>query len=169
MSILTVTNLAIRRLFIAIYLISLGALGLGFFTQYVLGFAPCELCLYQRVPYVILSIISMAALILKRSEKTWIIMIILSVLSSIGLSGYHTLIERGALEGSSHCNPDINMPDNLSTEQIKQQLYQRDVATCTKAPFKVMMLSMTEWNLVFNLILLISLLYYLRKRVYATS
>ncbi len=153
----------------AICAVSLGSLALAFFTQYVLGFAPCELCLYQRAPYVILALVSIAALILKRSEKMWVAMIMISILSSIGLSGYHTLIERGVLNASAHCNPDMNMPDELSAEQIRQQLYQRDVATCTKAPFKVMMLSMTEWNLVFNLILLIYLPYYLKKRVYATS
>lgn len=162
-------NFYFKKFFIAICAISLGSLGLAFFTQYVLGFAPCELCLYQRAPYVVLALISIAALILKKAEKLWIVIIMLAILSSIGLSGYHTLIERGVFKASTHCNPDINMPDNLSAEQIREQLYQRDVATCTKAPFKVMMLSMTEWNLVFNLILLTYLTYYLKKRAYAAS
>lgn len=162
-------NICIKQFFIIICTISLGSLGLAYFTQYVLGFPPCELCLYQRIPYVILMAISIIALILKRAEKLWIIMIMISILSSIALSGYHTLVERKVFDASTRCNPNIKMPDNLSAEEIRQQLYQRDVATCTNAPFKVMMLSMTEWNLLFNLILIIYFPYYLKKRIYAAS
>lgn len=167
MSISTIINIQLRTLFVLIFIIATGSLALAFFTEFVLGFPPCKLCLYQRWPYLALMIASFAALTLKKYDKLFLLLIIVSILSSIGIAAYHTAIERGWLDGTTKCNPDINMPDNLSAAEIRNQLYIREVASCTKPPFKVMMLSMTEWNLLFNVALLAYLSFYIRKRIYA--
>ncbi len=167
MSISTIINTPINKLFMAIFVMAIGSLSLAFFTEFVLGFPPCDLCLYQRWPYFALMLISLIAMQLKKYEKLFLCLVFVSILSSIGISGYHTAIERGLFEGSSQCNPDVNMPDNLSPAQIREQLYTRAVATCTKPPFKVMMLSMTEWNLLFNIALLTFMSFYVKKRIYA--
>ena len=166
MSISTIIT-PIQKLFAAISVMAIGSLSLAFFTEFVLGFPPCELCLYQRWPYFALLLICLVAMQLKKYEKLFLCLVFVSILSSIGISGYHTAIERGLFEGSSQCNPDVNMPDNLSPAQIREQLYTREVATCTKPPFKVMMLSMTEWNLLFNIALLTFMSFYAKKRIYA--
>ena len=44
-------NLSKRKLFLTIFLISFIALISAYFIEYVLGYQPCNLCLYERVPY----------------------------------------------------------------------------------------------------------------------
>lgn len=167
MSISTIINISTQKLFTAIFAIACCSLSLAFFTEFVLGFPPCELCLYQRWPYATLMLICLVAIQIKKYERFFLCLVFLSIFTSIGISGYHTAIERGVFDGTTQCNPDINMPDNLTPAQIREQLYTREVATCTKPPFKVMMLSMTEWNFLFNIALLTFLSFYATKRIYA--
>lgn len=162
MSILSYLNLSYNRIFLITALISVFSLGLALFVEHVLEIPPCVLCIYQRIPYVILIIIGLIALYSKKCPKLYFVLIILTISSSIAISGYHSSVERGISAGTTLCNPDVVMPDDMSNDQIKEMLYNREVATCTKAPFRIMMLSMTEWNCLFNIFLL-GLLLYLRK------
>lgn len=133
---------------------SISALALAFFTEYALGFPPCKLCLYQRMPFVILTLLSLCGIFVLKWQKLWTILITFTIVIAIGVAGYHSGVERGFFEASDRCNPDVSMPDNLSASEIRDMLYAKSVATCTKPPFKILMLSMTEWNLLFNIGLL---------------
>ena len=46
-------NLKINTYLIAIFLISLISIISAFFIEYVLGHKPCNLCLIERIPYVL--------------------------------------------------------------------------------------------------------------------
>ncbi|MES2215055.1 MAG: disulfide bond formation protein B [Pseudomonadota bacterium] len=147
-----------KLVFPFILVASIGALALAFFTEYVLGFPPCKLCLYQRLPFVGLIKLSLCGIFAPKLRGTWTLFTVMTILIAIAISGYHTGVERGVFEASDRCNPDIQMPDSLSASDIRDMLYAKSVATCTKPPFKVLMLSMTEWNLLFNIGLLVIVL-----------
>lgn len=131
--------------------ISVLALGAAFFTEYVLGYPPCKLCVYQRWPFVILIKISLSGLIATKFHRFWLACAAFTIVVAIGIAGYHAGIEHHLFDASTTCNPEMQMPDNMSIDEIKNMLYSKPIATCTKAPFKVLMLSMTEWNLLLNL------------------
>lgn len=42
---------------------SVGALGVAYFAEYVQGIEPCQLCLWQRVPYAVAGLLAVAALL----------------------------------------------------------------------------------------------------------
>ena len=159
MSILTTSTLAHKlknNKFIVgfILFVSITALAVALFTQYVLGFPPCKLCMYQRVPFVALIIFSALGLLVQKCTSKTLLAVLITLVVAIGISGYHTGIERGIFVASERCNPEVDMPLNASVNDIKKMLYAKDVATCTKPPFTVLMLSMTEWNLLLNIFLL---------------
>jgi disulfide bond formation protein DsbB len=147
-----------KFVFRLILILSASALVIAFFTEYVLGFPPCRLCLYQRIPFLALIGLSFLGIFVQRLHKICAILTALTIVVAITLAGYHSGVERGIFEASIRCNPDVEMSDHLSISDIRDMLYSKSVATCTKPPFKVLMLSMTEWNLLFNIGLLVIVL-----------
>jgi disulfide bond formation protein DsbB len=133
-------------------LITLSSLSIlyAFFVEYILGFEPCILCSYQRVPYYLLILIGISGVIYKKYKYS-LYMAFTVFLGAALLAGYHTGIERGFFSPSDTCNPGFNIPEGSSADQIRELLYGAPIATCTKAAFKIFALSMTEWNLILNL------------------
>lgn len=132
---------------------SILALAVALFTEYVLGFPPCKLCIYERIPFVILIKISISGMFATKYKRFWLICIAMTLLVSIGIASYHTGVEHHIFEAGTRCNPEVQMSDKMSVDEIKNMLYAKPIATCTKPPFKVLMLSMAEWNLIFNIVL----------------
>lgn len=162
MSILSFIKPVPGRIFLLLFLVAASSIGLAFFVEHVIKVPPCNLCLWQRVPYYAIGAICIFAIISKRWQSFWKALIVVSIISSIGLSAYHSGVEEGFFRESELCNPDVQIPDDMSGQQVKEMLYKRDVATCTKAPFKIMFLSMTEWNFLFSIALLIVTLIYFK-------
>ena len=78
-----------------ILLFSVFALFTAYFIQYVLAHQPCNLCLLERVPYIISIIIISICLILKKFEKISLIFLSIVFFSATLLSSYHFGIEQG--------------------------------------------------------------------------
>ena len=77
------------------------------------------------------------------------------MIGAIVLATYHTGIERGVFELSSLCKPLISITNNISVSDFTKLLYNQKIAMCNKPALVVFNLSMTEWNLLLNIILLI--------------
>ncbi len=145
-------------LHIGLIAISITALATAYFAEYILHYAPCPLCVYERFPYLTLIKICLTALIIRKLSKYTLVFIFLTLLSSCILSTYHSMVERGIVQPSSLCSSMIRFPKGLSIEHIKQMLYSQPITSCTKPAIKILGISMTEYNLLLNLGLLIGLL-----------
>jgi disulfide bond formation protein DsbB len=139
------------------------AISFAFFVEYILGFEPCILCLYQRVPYYLLMLIGIGGLILPNAKYLIYLAMLVFGLSAI-LAGYHTGIERELFSPSNTCNPGFTIPADASAVEMREMLYNVPVATCTRAAFKVLGISMTEWNLILNLSLLMYSIWFIKRR-----
>ena len=51
----------IKKFFIVIFTLSFISLATALYIEYILGFKPCLLCLYQRLPYIAALLISLIA------------------------------------------------------------------------------------------------------------
>ena len=51
----------IKKFYIIIFTLSFFSLATALYIEYILGFKPCILCLYQRIPYTIAILISLTA------------------------------------------------------------------------------------------------------------
>ena len=141
-----------RITFNLILIFSVFALGAAYFVQYILGHKPCNLCLIERLPYIfaIIIIISLG-LILKKFEKTIIILLILIFITATIISFYHFGIEQGFFKESLVCNLDSSIT-NLSKEDLIKELQQQTVS-CKDVSFRIFGLSLATINTIISLIL----------------
>jgi len=137
-----------------IFLISIFALSSAFFIEYILGHQPCNLCILERIPYLLALIIIVLNYKFVHLEKLFILLLILIFLSGTILSLYHLGIEKGFIEESLVC--DLKNGSNLlSKEEILKQLQEKNVS-CKDVTFKFMGLSLTSYNILISLLISIS-------------
>ena len=144
----------LRLFWVAMLLICFGSLGLAYFTEFVLGYEPCILCLYQRVPYFVIFAIGCFGVRPHSNAQLLLNLTLLCILFSLGVSGYHAGIERELWAPSEFCVSNIDYA-SLSLDELSESIYDMPIATCSKPPFTVLYLSMTEWNFLFNIDLLV--------------
>lgn len=151
-----------RLYFIGLIALSSFCLSYAFFVEYVLGFDPCVLCLYQRIPYYLLIITGISGIVFK-NHKYHLYMALMIFWGATILSGYHTAIENGLLDPTETCNPGFNIPEGASADEVRAMLYDAPIASCTKAAFKIFGISMTEWNLMLNFCLFVATILVIRQ------
>ena len=146
-----------KNLFTLITVLSVLALAIAYFTEYVLDFAPCPLCLYQRIPYFVIIIFSTLALIYKKFYKLGLTVIILSLISSIVISAYHSGVERKIFLPLDTCKNSVALKTAKNFEEYERLIENAKTASCTEPAFTIFGLSMAEYNLIANIILLLLL------------
>ena len=134
-----------------IFLISILALASAFFIEYVLGHQPCNLCVLERIPYLLALIIIVLNNKFIQLEKYFILLLILIFLAATILSLYHLGIEQGFVEESLVCDLKKGS-DLLSKEEILKQLQQKNIS-CKDVTFKLMGLSLTSYNILISLLI----------------
>ena len=137
-----------------IFIISIVALASAFFIEYILGHQPCNLCILERIPYLLAIIIIMLNYKFIHIEKHLILLLILIFLAATILSLYHLGIEQGFIEESLVCDLK-NGSDLLSKEDILKQLQEKNV-NCKDVTFKILGLSLTSYNILISLLITIS-------------
>jgi disulfide bond formation protein DsbB len=134
-----------------ILLFSIIALFSAYFIQYILGHQPCNLCLIERIPFVIVIIVILLSLILKKFEKISLIIISLIFFVATLISFYHFGIEQGFITESLVC--DLGVGNNaLTKEAILNQLKQKTIS-CKDVTFKILGFSLATINVFVSLIL----------------
>ena len=137
-----------------IFLISIIALSSAFFIEYVLGHQPCNLCILERIPYLMAIIIILLNYNFIHLEKYFILLLILVFLAATILSLYHLGIEQGFIKESLVC--DLKKGSDLvSKEDILKQLQEKNI-NCKDVTFKIMGLSLTSYNILISLLITIS-------------
>ena len=67
-----------RQLLIKIiFLVSILALVSAFFIEYILGHQPCNLCIFERIPYLLAIIIILFNFKLNQFEKFFILLLVI--------------------------------------------------------------------------------------------
>jgi len=68
-------NLSKKNLFTGIFLISFIALISAYFIEYILGHQPCNLCVYERIPYFLAILIILLNFNYNYLEKYFILLL----------------------------------------------------------------------------------------------
>ena len=138
-----------------IFFISLISVLSAFFIEFVLGHQPCNLCLMQRIPYILSIILISLNFFSKKNEKFIIILLTLVFSFSLIISFYHFGIERGFFEESSVCGLK-NTSDIISKEEILKQLQVKNIS-CKDVTFKIFGFSLTTINIIISILIIILL------------
>ncbi|MDB4065831.1 disulfide bond formation protein B [Candidatus Pelagibacter sp.] len=137
-----------------IFLISVIALVSAFFIEYVLGHQPCNLCILERIPYLLAIIIILLNFKFSQYEKFFILLLSIIFLAGAIISLYHFGIEQGFIQESLVC--DLKSGSNLlSKEEILKQLQEKNVS-CKDVTFKIFGLSLTSYNILISLLITVS-------------
>jgi disulfide bond formation protein DsbB len=139
-----------------ILLVSFVALISAFFIEYVLGHQPCNLCILERIPYVIAIAIILLNYKFFQFEKIYLLLLIIVFLTATILSVYHFGIEQGLIEESLVCDLK-NGSGVTSKEEILKQLQEQKVS-CKDVTFKIFGLSLTTYNIVISILITINTL-----------
>ena len=138
-------------LFNLILYFSIFALFAAFFIEYVLQHQPCNLCLIERIPYLLAIIIIILSFKFKKFEKIYLALLSLIFISATLISSYHIGIEQGFINESIVC--DLNSQNKgLTTEDILKELKKQTVS-CKLVTFKIFGLSLATINSIISLIL----------------
>ena len=149
-----------NKLKIDIYLnivlvVSLISIISAYFIEYVLGHQPCNLCLIERIPY-ILSIILIILNYLTKNQLFIILLLILVFSFSLILSMYHFGIEQGFFDESAVCGLN-NTSEIISKEELLKQLQVKSIS-CKDVTFRIFGFSLTTFNIILSLIIIVSLI-----------
>ena len=144
-------NLNKKKILIITFLISLFALIFAYFIEYILGHQPCNLCLIERIPYMVALIIIISNYKFNHLERYLIFLLVFIFLASTLISLYHLGIEQGFIKESLVCDLK-NSSKILSKEEILLQLQQK-IVSCKDVTFKILGFSLTTLNLIISLLI----------------
>ena len=134
-----------------IFLISIVALASAFFIEYKLGHQPCNLCILERIPYMLAILLILLNYKFNHLEKYFLILLTIVFFIATILSLYHLGIEQGFIEESLVC--DLKNGSNLlSKEDILRQLQEKKVS-CKDVTFKILGLSLTSYNIIISILI----------------
>ncbi len=124
------------------------ALLLGAFAFQALGYAPCQLCLWQRWPHAAAVVIGVLLLISRQGWLAWLGALAALTTAAIGL--FHVGVEQQWWEGLASCTANalagVSAGDLLSTETTVGA-----PVRCDQVAWSLLGISMAGFNVLFSL------------------
>jgi disulfide bond formation protein DsbB len=143
------------RAAVAIFIIAAATIS-GAFVVQALGYAPCELCLKERIPYyagIVLALL--ASLIALRGPRGLLPAafagLVIIFAASAALGAYHAGVEWGFWPGPSSCTGTVSRA--ASMQDFLHQLNTIKVVRCDAAAIRILGLSLAGWNAVISVVL----------------
>ena len=144
----------IKKFYITIFVISLFSLLIALYIEFFLGYRPCKLCIYQRIPYLISIFLTFLGINYSKN-LIWLYALLLTFFSSFLLSGYHLGIEQEIFKEFSGCTGNsLNIIDK--NELLK--LLNSEVNSCKNVDFLFFGLSLATINFLLSFIIFILIL-----------
>ncbi|HZS82382.1 MAG TPA: disulfide bond formation protein B [Stellaceae bacterium] len=143
-----------RFVTVLLLLASGAVVGAALLFQYAGGFAPCELCLYERWPYYAVVVVSMIGLSSGNASamRALVALCGLIFLAGAGLSFYHVGVEQHWFAGPSACTGSAGGADTI--EALKAQLMKLQPVKCDEPAWTLFGISLAGFNLLASLLLL---------------
>ena len=139
-----------KKVAAALVFISLGTLTFVLFTQYGLGLLPCVLCVYQRIPYVVIIALGLLAYGMPKHAPCFILLSALTFLTGAGIAGFHIGVEQHWWEGTAHCSGKLPGPD-ATIEELRAVIMNAPITRCDQVTAQFMGVSMATYNFAFSL------------------
>ncbi|HYD05975.1 MAG TPA: disulfide bond formation protein B [Reyranella sp.] len=157
------------RLGVIAAVFSILLLGAAYYFEYVVGLAPCEMCLWQRYPHmlaILFGLITVPLLVEPRVALVFGLMAVLALFVTSGIGFYHAGVEQQWWQGPQACSGRV--PAGLSAEELKKWLMSARMVRCDEIPWKMWNISMAGWNAILSgtlaIVLSISVLNHIRAK-----
>ena len=106
---------------------------------------PCKLCIYQRIPYLIIIFLGFVSLIFKK-EMIFLYLSLLIFFVNFFISFFHSLVERKIISYNIGCSSTNETFDNI--ESLRMSLENTPIAKCDEITFSIYGLSLANINLI---------------------
>jgi|SRR3954454_9175564 disulfide bond formation protein DsbB len=157
------------RLGLAAAIGSLLLLGGAYYFQYVVGLAPCDMCLWQRYPHMLAILFGLLTLPLMVEPKVALVFAlgaILALFATAGIGVFHAGVEQHWWQGPQACSGRV--PAGLSAEELKKFLMGARMVRCDEIPWQMWNISMAGWNAILSgtlaIVLSLSVLNHIRAK-----
>ena len=151
--------LDIKNFYIFIFIFSLLSLLVVLYIEFFLGYQPCKLCIYQRIPYLIAIFFTFLGISYYKN-LTWLYLLLVIFISSFLLSGYHFGIEQGIFEEFAGCV--VNSMDITTKDELLKSL-NSDLKSCKNVDFTIFGLSLAAINFLLSFLICILILKVLKN------
>lgn len=124
-------------------------LGFALIAQFGFNLHPCVLCLWQRVPYTLIMLIALAAIVWMRDRKwaPWILGLFAGIyVVEAGIAFFHVGVEYEWWQGTSGCGFQSNKGSDIAA--LYRQIASAPITSCKDVAWKLFGLSMAGWNVV---------------------
>ena len=145
------TVFEIKKFYITIFVVSLLSLLIALYIEFFLGYEPCKLCIYQRIPYLIAIFLTFLGISYSKNF-VWLYALLLIFFSSFLLSGYHLGIEQEIFEEFSGCTG--NSLDIIDKNELLN-LLNSQLNSCKNVDFRIFGLSLATINFLLSFIIFI--------------
>ena len=134
-----------------ILLYSFFAVIFAYFVEHILGHKPCNLCLLERIPYILSIILITLHIMFREYEKILLFLLCVIFLTSTILSFYHFGIEQGFFKESIVC--ELNSQNiTLNAEDILKELNEK-IISCKDISFRIFGFSLATLNTIISFII----------------
>lgn len=142
-----------KSILIFLFFSSFAALSAAYISQYFFNLQPCLLCLYQRVPFFLVIILSFFSFfLLNRKWQNFAIKIaILILFINVALAFYHVGVEHKIFLFEKCSDMSTNITD---INQLKEYLTNTKAVRCDQPQFVLFKISMAGWNLIYCLFII---------------
>lgn len=111
------------------------------------GYHPCEMCWWQRYPYMaIIAVAIVAKVAPKIPHKTVLLLLALLFAVDAGLAGFHAGVEQGWWEGITTCTASIN--SSASIEDALAAIDNAPLIRCDEIAWSLFGVSMAGYNFI---------------------
>ena len=113
-----------------IFVYSIIAVLSAIYIEKVLGYLPCKLCIYQRIPFLIAIFVCFLGYNYFKSDRILIALIVTFTLST-ALAGYHFGIENGIFDEYAGCtNTNIDITNDRESNSHPHHLWAPPCVRC---------------------------------------
>ena len=130
--------------------LALGVFGLvaaGMELQHLLRLAPCPLCIFQRLLYLVIGLVALAGVMLPGGRLLWSAMIAALAAGGVAVAGYQSWMQAFPLLATECGYSDPNLIERL-VDWLGMQWPDLFLATgfCTSREWEFLGLSMANWS-----------------------
>ena len=149
-------NFNIQSFFKIVLIISVFSIVSAFYIEYILGHQPCNLCLIERIPYILSIFLIVLNHIFIKKDKFLIILLFITFIASFIISIYHFGIEQGFFNESTICG--VKNTNGITSKEELLKLLNEKIISCKDVTFRILGFSLTTLNMTLSLILALLLI-----------
>ena len=137
--------------------------------QYGFGYPPCELCLYQRYPYLLAAALSAIAVFTRKRPslgrpgiaRALLVLIVSLMLLDAGIALYHVGVEQSWWQGPTACTPSFS--GAATYEELRAAILNAAPVRCDVPAWTLFGISMAGYNFLLALALAVFGIYAWRR------